>query len=74
MQKLTRILNSANLNPALTAGHGRYLLTGILLVVFTIHYLQRINIGVLLADPKFLLDMGLIGEPGKQGMLMTLFL
>lgn len=75
MQKLTRILNSANLNPALTGpGHGRYLLTGILLVVFTIHYLQRINIGVLLADPKFLLDMGLIGEPGKQGMLMTLFL
>ncbi len=75
MQKLTRIFNLAKFNPAQTGpGHGRYFLTVILLVVFAIHYLQRINISVLLADPKFLLDMGLNGEPGKQGMLMTFFL
>lgn len=75
MRKLTSMLNLAKINLAQTGpGHRRYILTVILLVVFSIHYLQRINIGVLLADPKFLLDMGLNGEPGKQGMLMTLFL
>ena len=60
--------------PEAGPGHLRYFLTVVLLVVFSIHYLQRVNISILMADPIFLREMGLNGEPAKQGLLMTLFL
>ncbi len=37
-------------------------------------YFQRINVSVLIVDPKFLADMGLINDTAGQGLLMTLFL
>ncbi|NLK51847.1 MAG: MFS transporter [Syntrophomonadaceae bacterium] len=52
----------------------RYLLIGILLLVFTLNYLQRVNVSILMADPEFITALGLTGETGKQGWLMTLFL
>lgn len=36
--------------------------------------MQRLNVSVLLVDPTFLADMGLVGESAKQGLLMTIFL
>ncbi|HEX3011169.1 MAG TPA: MFS transporter [Syntrophomonadaceae bacterium] len=52
----------------------RYLVIGIVLLLWTTIYFQRINISVLLVDHKFLADMGLIGKGARQGLLMTLYL
>lgn len=65
--------NASNL-PVTGPGRVRYLLSAILLITITIHYLQRVNISILLADPQFLADLGLTGETAKQGLLMTFFL
>ncbi|NLB87938.1 MAG: MFS transporter [Syntrophomonadaceae bacterium] len=37
-------------------------------------YFQRINVSILIVDPKFLADMGLLTDTAGQGLLMTLFL
>jgi sugar phosphate permease len=52
----------------------RYLLVSILFIIWIVVYLQRVNIGFLLVDQRFLSDLGLIGQSAKQGLLMTLFL
>ncbi len=46
----------------------------ILLFTLLIAYLDRVNISVIMADPGFLEEMGLTGNPVGQGLLMTLFL
>ena len=46
----------------------------ILLFTIVIAYLDRVNVAVLLADPQFLADMGIQGQPMAMGMLMTAFL
>lgn len=46
----------------------------ILLFTIVVAYLDRVNVAVLLADPQFLLDMGIQGKPVQMGMLMTVFL
>lgn len=52
----------------------RYLIVSILFLIWVVVYLQRVNIGILLVDERFLSDMGIVGESAKQGLLMTLFL
>lgn len=52
----------------------RYLVVSILFVIWIVVYLQRVNIGILLVDERFLSDLGLVGQSAKQGLLMTLFL
>lgn len=52
----------------------RYLVVSILFLLWIVVYLQRVNIGILLVDERFLADMGITGQSAKQGLLMTLFL
>lgn len=52
----------------------REILVVILLFTIVVAYLDRVNVAVLLADPQFLLDMGIQGKPVQMGMLMTAFL
>lgn len=52
----------------------RYLVVAILFLIWIAVYLQRVNIGILLVDERFLSDLGLIGQSAQQGLLMTLFL
>ncbi len=46
----------------------------ILFITLLISYLDRVNVSVLIADPKFLADMGIAGQPARMGLLMTTFL
>ena len=59
---------------ALQPTRQRYVLVGILFVTLLVAYVDRVNVSVLLADPKFLADMGIAGKPVQMGLLMTLFL
>jgi sugar phosphate permease len=52
----------------------RVTLSVILFITCVIAYLDRVNVSVLIADPKFISDMGITGQPVKMGLLMTLFL
>lgn len=52
----------------------RYLVVAVLFLIWIVVYLQRVNIGILIVDERFLTDMGIIGQSAKQGLLMTLFL
>jgi len=52
----------------------RFTLSVILFITCMIAYLDRVNVSVLIADPKFISDMGITGQPVKMGLLMTLFL
>ncbi|HVJ49616.1 MFS transporter [Desulfitobacterium sp.] len=54
--------------------HIRVVLAGILFITLLVSYLDRVNVSVLVADPKFLHDMGIAGEPVKMGLLMSVFL
>ena len=46
----------------------------ILLFTLLVAYLDRVNISVIMADTRFLEEMGLKGNPVGQGLLMTFFL
>jgi sugar phosphate permease len=46
----------------------------VLFVTLLVAYLDRVNVSVLIANPRFLTDMGLLHNPVGQGLLMTLFL
>ncbi len=49
----------------------------LIVILFTtlfVAYLDRVNISILIASPRFLQDMGLIRNPVGQGLLMTFFL
>ncbi|HWR06186.1 MFS transporter [Sporomusa sp.] len=52
----------------------RHLLSFILLITLLIAFMDRVNISVLIADPQFINDLQLEGQPMKMGMLMTAFL
>ncbi|MEA5155324.1 MFS transporter [Raineyella sp.] len=52
----------------------RVVLAAILFITLLVSYLDRTNISVLVADPKFLHDMGIAGQPAKMGMFLTVFL
>lgn len=52
----------------------RHLLSFILLITLLIAFMDRVNISVLIADPHFLHDLQLQGQPLRMGMLMTAFL
>lgn len=52
----------------------RYTVIIILAIIWTIIYLQRLNVSVLLVDTTFLTEMNLVGQSAKQGLLMTIFL
>lgn len=54
--------------------HQRHLLSIILLITLMIAFVDRVNISLLIADPTFLADMQLVGQPVKMGWLMTAFL
>ena len=46
----------------------------ILFVCIVIAYLDRVNLSVLVADPLFLQDMGLVGKPLEVGLLTSFFI
>ncbi len=52
----------------------RYVLIVSLSFMWIVVYLQRINIGALLVDTRFLEELGLVGQTAQQGLLMTVFL
>lgn len=52
----------------------RVVLAVILFVTLMVSFLDRVNVSVLVADPKFLADMGITGQPVQMGLLMTTFL
>ncbi|MBP1764867.1 MAG: sauU 6 [Firmicutes bacterium] len=52
----------------------RWVLARILLLTLLVAYVDRVNVSVLVADPVFLSDMGIKGNPVAMGMLMTVFL
>lgn len=45
----------------------------ILLVTILVAYLDRVNVSVLIADPLFLEEMGIAGNPVKMGLLTSFF-
>lgn len=51
----------------------RIALAGVLFIVLLFSYFDRINISVMMADPKFLGDLGLSTNPVGKGMLMSVF-
>lgn len=52
----------------------RVVLAVILFITLMVSFLDRVNVSVLVADPKFLADMGIAGQPVQMGLLMTTFL
>lgn len=56
------------------ASRMRVVLAGILFFTLLVSYLDRVNVSVLVADPKFLADMGITGQPAQMGLLLTTFL
>ncbi|NPV91143.1 MAG: MFS transporter [Firmicutes bacterium] len=60
--------------PARVVGKTRFLVIGALLLIWLSISLQRVNVSILLVDPRFLADMDLVGQNAKQGLVMTLFL
>ena len=46
----------------------------VLAFVVLVAYLDRVNVSLLIASPRFLEEMGLKGNPVGQGLLMTFFL
>ncbi|WP_342513351.1 MFS transporter [Sporosarcina sp. FSL K6-1522] len=52
----------------------RFHLLVIMLIGITVLYLDRVNISIIVADEKFLTQMGILGDPVKIGLLMTTFL
>ena len=59
---------------AATPSRARVGLAVILFVTLLVSYLDRVNVSVLVADPKFLAEMGIAGQPVQMGLLMTTFL
>ena len=59
---------------ALPKGKIRYSIAVILLLLISVSYADRVNVSILIADTQFLSDMGLTGQPARQGLLMTVFL
>lgn len=57
-----------------TASRMRVVLAAILFFTLLVSYLDRVNVSVLVADPKFLADMGIAGQPAQMGLLLTVFL
>lgn len=51
----------------------RMLVVSVLLLCFLFSYVDRANVSVLLADPKFLSDMGIAGQAVKMGLIATMF-
>ena len=58
----------------LKPSHQRHLLAFILLITIMVAQMDRVNVSVLVADAKFLADMGITGQPVMMGLLMTVFL
>lgn len=52
----------------------RILLVVILFIGISIAYLDRVNVAVIAANPEFLADMGITGQPVQIGLMMSLFL
>jgi len=52
----------------------RWVLARVLLLTLLVAYVDRVNVSVLVADPVFLSDMGIKGNPVAMGMLMSVFL
>ena len=52
----------------------RVWLAVVLAFVVLVAYLDRVNVSILIAFPRFLEDMGLKNNPVRQGLLMTFFL
>lgn len=52
----------------------RVWLAVVLAFVVLVAYLDRVNVSILIAFPRFLEDMGLRNNPVRQGLLMTFFL
>lgn len=46
----------------------------ILFVTLVVAYLDRVNVSILVADEKFLADMGIKGDPVAMGALMSVFM
>jgi sugar phosphate permease len=72
-------LNTAVETPAVTApaqspSRVRVWLLAILSFTVLVAYLDRVNVSVLIAFPRFLQEMGLKNNPVGQGLLMTFFL
>lgn len=63
-------MNNTDLHPT----HQRFAIVTILFITLLIAFIDRVNVSVLAADPKFLADMGITGNTVKIGLLMTLFL
>lgn len=54
--------------------HKRYRLVGILFLTLLIAYADRVTVSILIADPRFLAELGLQDRPVLLGSLMTVFL
>lgn len=52
----------------------RIILAAILLFTVTVAYFDRVNVSVLIANNAFLSDMGIMGQPVRIGLMMTVFL
>ena len=62
------------LTPAEGRSGVRWWLLAILSFTVLVAYLDRVNVSVLIAFPRFLQEMGLKNNPVGQGLLMTFFL
>ena len=52
----------------------RWVLAAILLLTLLIAYIDRVNVSILIADPRFLGEMGIAGKPVAMGLIMSAFL
>lgn len=52
----------------------RKILSITLLITLFVAYLDRVNVSVIVADSKFLNEMGIAGDAASMGLLMSLFL
>lgn len=52
----------------------RYRLLSILFLILLVAYADRVTVSILIADPRFLTELGVAGRPVILGSLMTVFL
>lgn len=67
-------MSYANPTPDEKPTRMRVVLAVILFITLLVSYLDRVNVSILVADPKFLADMGITGQTMKMGLPMSYFL
>jgi len=71
---MENVTTPSNMEKVTAPSKKRWIMVCILLLTLLVAYVDRVNVSILMADPAFLTDMGIKGDPVAMGLLMSSFL